>query len=77
MGSSDPQFEPKAIGIIGPYLNPPQYAAVFRFDEKTAPKLFSLNISRDARLRWQRFAFREWAGEPESSETKYPIRCAP
>jgi hypothetical protein len=40
MGSSDPQFEPKAIGIIGPYLNRPQYAAVFRFDEKTAPQAF-------------------------------------
>jgi hypothetical protein len=36
MASNDPQFEPKAADIIGLYLNPPQHAAVFCVDEKTA-----------------------------------------
>jgi transposase len=34
--SDDPEFEPKAAEIIGLYLNPPQHAAVFCVDEKTA-----------------------------------------
>ena len=36
MASDDPDFEHKAADIIGLYLNPPQYAAVFCVDEKTA-----------------------------------------
>ena len=32
----DPDFESKAADVIGLYLNPPQYAAVFCVDEKTA-----------------------------------------
>src|SRR5213593_4851084 len=36
MASDDPDFEPKAADIIGLYLNPPQHAAVFCVDEKTA-----------------------------------------
>ena len=36
MASNDPQFETKAADIIGLYLNPPQHAAVFCVDEKTA-----------------------------------------
>lgn len=36
MASSDPDFETKAADIIGLYLNPPQHAAVFCVDEKTA-----------------------------------------
>ena len=36
MSSNDPQFEEKAADIIGLYLNPPQHAAVFCVDEKTA-----------------------------------------
>ncbi len=36
MASNDPQFEAKAADIIGLYLNPPQHAAVFSVDEKTA-----------------------------------------
>ena len=36
MASDDPEFEPKATDIIGLYLNPPQHAAVFCVDEKTA-----------------------------------------
>jgi transposase len=34
--SNDPAFEQKAADIIGLYLNPPQHAAVFCLDEKTA-----------------------------------------
>ncbi len=34
--SDDPNFEAKAAEIIGLYLNPPQHAAVFCVDEKTA-----------------------------------------
>lgn len=34
--SNDPDFETKAAEIIGLYMNPPQHAAVFCIDEKTA-----------------------------------------
>jgi transposase len=34
--STDPNFEDKAAEIIGLYLDPPQHAAVFCVDEKTA-----------------------------------------
>jgi len=36
MVSDDPRFEEKAADIIGLYMNPPQHAAVFCVDEKTA-----------------------------------------
>ena len=36
MASHDPHFEEKAADIIGLYMNPPQHAAVFCVDEKTA-----------------------------------------
>ena len=36
MASTDPDFEQKAADVIGLYLNPPQHAAVFCVDEKTA-----------------------------------------
>jgi transposase len=36
MASTDPDFERKAADIIGLYLKPPQHAAVFCVDEKTA-----------------------------------------
>lgn len=36
MASNDPEFERKAADIIGLYLSPPQHAAVFCVDEKTA-----------------------------------------
>ena len=36
MASNDPEFEAKAADIIGLYMNPPQHAAVFCVDEKTA-----------------------------------------
>lgn len=35
MVSDDPDFEKKAADVIGLYLNPPQHAAVFCFDEKS------------------------------------------
>ena len=40
MASNDPDFEQKAADIIGLYLNPPQHAAVFCVDEKTAIQAF-------------------------------------
>jgi transposase len=36
MASNDPEFETKAADIIGLYLEPPQHAAIFCVDEKTA-----------------------------------------
>ena len=36
MASNDTDFESKAADIIGLYLNPPQHAAIFSVDEKTA-----------------------------------------
>jgi transposase len=36
MLSDDPDFERKAADVLGLYLNPPQHAAVFSVDEKTA-----------------------------------------
>jgi transposase len=36
IASNDPNFESKAADVIGLYLNPPQHAAVFCVDEKTA-----------------------------------------
>jgi hypothetical protein len=35
MASNDPEFEEKAADIIGQYLNPPVYAAVFCVHEKS------------------------------------------
>ena len=36
MQSDDPDFEPKAANVLGLYVNPPDHAAVFAVDEKTA-----------------------------------------
>lgn len=36
IASNDPDFESKAAEVIGLYLNPPQHAAVFSVDEKSA-----------------------------------------
>src|ERR671912_718319 len=36
MDPDDPDFDPKAADVIGLYVNPPQHAAVFAADEKTA-----------------------------------------
>src|ERR1700726_4573992 len=40
MASDDPDFERKAADVIGLYVNPPQHAAVFCVDEKTAIQAF-------------------------------------
>lgn len=45
--STDPDFEAKAAEIIGLYVNPPQHAAVFCVDEKTAIQALD---RRDPRL---------------------------
>jgi hypothetical protein len=39
--SNAPDFEAKAADVIGLYLHPPQYAAVFCMDEKTAIQAFN------------------------------------
>ncbi len=51
MASNDPDFERKAADVIGLYVNPPQHAAVFCVDEKTAFKLSidSIPFSRSRR----------------------------
>jgi transposase len=36
IASNDPEFEAKALDVIGLYLNPPQHSIVFSVDEKTA-----------------------------------------
>ena len=36
VASNDPDFEAKAVDVIGLYVNPPQHAIVFSVDEKTA-----------------------------------------
>jgi len=36
LASNDPDFEAKAADVIGLCLNPPQHAAVFCVDEKSA-----------------------------------------
>lgn len=36
VASDDPDFEAKALDVIGLYINPPQHAIVFSVDEKTA-----------------------------------------
>lgn len=33
--SNDPRFEEKIVDVVGLYLNPPEHAAVFSYDEKT------------------------------------------
>ena len=43
MASPDPDFERKAADIIGLYLSPPQHAAVFCVDEKTAIQALDRN----------------------------------
>lgn len=47
MASNDPNFESKAAEIIGLYMNPPQHAAIFCVDEKTAIQALD---RRDRRL---------------------------
>ncbi len=42
MASNDPDFEKKAADIIALYLQPPQHAAVFCVDEKSATQALDL-----------------------------------
>lgn len=57
MASNDPNFETKAADIIGLYLNPPQHAAVFCVDEKTAIQALDRK-DRPSRPLFQDLAFR-------------------
>ena len=50
MASNDPQFEQKAADIIGLYMNPPQHAAVFCVDEKSAIQALD-RLDRSCRYR--------------------------
>src|ERR1700693_6231166 len=55
LASDDPEFESKAADIIGLYLRPPQHAAVFCVDEKTAIQaLDRLDLVRQDRTRGHR-----------------------
>ena len=38
--SNDPHFEEKLVDVVGLYLNPPERAVVFSFDEKTQVQAF-------------------------------------
>ena len=44
MASNDPNFEAKAADISGLCMNPPQHAAVFSVDEKTAIQALDRNV---------------------------------
>lgn len=62
MASDDPDFESKAADVIGLYLAPPQHAAVFCVDEKTAIRALDrldpvLPLS-PGRLEWHGFEYR-------------------
>ena len=50
MASNDPEFEAKAADVIGLYVHPPQHAAVFCVDEKSAIQLWTAWI-RSCRFR--------------------------
>ena len=50
MASNDPDFERKAADIIGLYLDPPQHAAMFCVDEKTAIQAARSSRSRVAAI---------------------------
>jgi hypothetical protein len=34
--STDPEFEPKMLAVVGLYMNPPENAVVLSVDEKTS-----------------------------------------
>lgn len=52
IASNDPDFESKAADVIGLYLNPPQHAAVFCVDEKTAIQALDRQGSSAAAVAW-------------------------
>jgi hypothetical protein len=78
--SDDPDFEQKATDIIGLYLNPPQHAAVFCVDEKSAIQALDRT---DRRLpltpgRAERHGFEYLDTAPSRSmppSTPKPARC--
>ena len=53
MASNDPDFETIAADIIGLYVNPPQHAAVFCVDEKTAIQALDRLDPSAAAFGWQ------------------------
>jgi transposase len=58
IASNDPDFETKAADVIGLYLNPPQNAAVFCVDEKTAIQALDRKDPRAAAVAGARRASR-------------------
>jgi transposase len=85
MASDDPEFERKAADIIGLYLNPPQHAAVFCVDEKSAiqalDRATASNIIGMARYlstpRWMCAAGRSTARrQPATPATSLWISCS-
>ena len=52
MASQDADFESKAADIIGLYLNPPQHAAIFSVDEKTAIQALDRKDPGPAAVAW-------------------------
>jgi hypothetical protein len=49
VASNDPDFEAKAVDVIGLYLNPPQHSIVFSVDEKTAIQAFDRRFGSTSR----------------------------
>ena len=64
MASDDPDFEKKAADVIGLYLEPPQHAAVFCVDEKTAiqalDRLDPVLPLSPGRAEWHGFELPPW-----------------
>ena len=56
MASDDPHFERKAADIIALYLTPPQHAAVFCVDEKSAIQALDRLDPVGQRGQWPRHA---------------------
>ena len=81
MQSDDPDFETKAADVIGLYVNPPDHAAVFALDEKTAIQaldrpdpILPLSPGRAERHGFEYYRH----GTPRSSRpsTRKPARCS-
>jgi transposase len=70
MASDDPEFEAKASDIIGLYLRPPQHAAVFCVDEKTASQRTQRTL-RPRDFRTSEF----WAVDGQSGERRDKPAC--
>src|ERR1700720_1601827 len=71
MASDDPDFELKAADIIGLYVKPPQHAAVFCVDEKTAIQA-SIGSIRACQCRPG-----GWSATALSTTATAPSRCMP